>query len=44
MINLLQSSINEGRLLALLMLVEPYQKGDLVAQETIYRLYQAHIK
>lgn len=42
-INLLQSPINEERLIALLMLVERYQKGDLVAQETIYRLYQTHM-
>lgn len=43
-INLLQSPINEERLFALLMLVTRYQKGDLVTQETIYRLYQTHMK
>ena len=43
-VDLLQSPINEERLLALFILVERYQHGDDVAQDLIYRLYQTHIK
>ena len=43
-INLLQSPINDERLLALFMLVERYQKSDPSSQENIYDLYQTYIK
>lgn len=42
--NLLQSPINEERLLALMMLVERYQKGNQSTQEDIFQLYLAHIR
>lgn len=41
---LLKSPINEERLLALLMLVERYQKGDVALKQTIFDLYQSHIQ
>ena len=41
---LLKSPINEERLLALLMLVERYQKGDVVLKLTIFDLYQSQIQ
>lgn len=41
---LLTSPINEERLLALLMLVEGYQKGDVALKQTIFDLYQSHIQ
>lgn len=41
---LLRSSINEERLLGLLMLVERYQKGDIALKQTIFDLYQSHIQ
>jgi 3-methyladenine DNA glycosylase AlkD len=41
---LLQSPINEERLLALLMLVERYQKGDATLKQTIFDLYQNYIQ
>lgn len=40
---LLQSPMNELRLLALMMLVERYQKGSLLIQEEIYQLYCSHM-
>lgn len=43
-VHLLQSSINEERLLALFMLVNLYQKGDDLLKERIFKLYQTHIK
>jgi 3-methyladenine DNA glycosylase AlkD len=43
-INLLQSPINDERLLALLMLVSRYQKGAAASREAIYQLYKTHIK
>jgi 3-methyladenine DNA glycosylase AlkD len=42
-IELLQSPVNEVRLLALMMLVERYQKGDAATQEEIFKLYQSHM-
>ena len=39
MIQLLQSSIHEARLLALLILVRVYKQGDAALQEQIYNLY-----
>lgn len=42
-IKLLQSPVNEERLLALMMWIERYQKGNEQTQEEIYRLYQQHI-
>ena len=41
---LLQSPINEERLLALLMLVERYQKGDATLKQMIFDLYQTYIQ
>ena len=41
---LLRSAINEERLLALLMLVERYQKGDIALKQTIFNRYQSHIQ
>ena len=41
---LLRSAINEERLLALLMLVERYQKGDIALKQTIFNIYQSHIQ
>lgn len=41
---LLKSPINEERLLALLMLVERYQKGDAALKQTIFDLYQSHVQ
>lgn len=43
-VELLQSPVNEERLLALLILIERFQKGDGPSQKMIYGLYQAHIK
>ncbi len=43
-LHLLQSPINEERLLALFMLVNLYQKGDDLLKEKIFKLYQTHIK
>lgn len=43
-INLLQSPLNDERLLALFMLVNLYQKGDVVLKEEVFKLYQTHIK
>lgn len=43
-IHLLQSPINEERLLALFMLVNLYQKGDGFLKAKIFKLYQTHIK
>src|SRR3990167_9346853 len=40
---LLQSPINEMRLLALIMLVERYQKSHSSAREEIFQLYCAHM-
>ncbi|AMV16111.1 DNA alkylation repair enzyme [Legionella pneumophila] len=40
---LLYSSINEERLLALLMLVTHYQKGDIDLKQTIFQFYLTHI-
>lgn len=44
LITLLQSSINEERLLALIIMVARYQKGDAQCQEELFKLYQCHIK
>jgi 3-methyladenine DNA glycosylase AlkD len=41
---LLRSAINEERLLALLMLVERYQKGGIALKQMIFDLYQSHIQ
>ncbi len=41
---LLKSPINEERLLALLMLVERYQRGDVALKQTIFDLYQSHVQ
>lgn len=41
---LLKSPINEERLLALLMLVERYQKGDAALKQSIFDRYQSHIQ
>jgi 3-methyladenine DNA glycosylase AlkD len=43
-IELLQSTFNEERTLALLLLVQRYQKGDSTSKEHIFQLYQTHIK
>jgi len=43
-VELFQSPINEARLLALLMLIERFQKGDGPSQKMIYELYQTYIK
>lgn len=40
---LLQSLINEERLLALIILVNRYQKGDLIVKKAIYEFYLEHI-
>jgi 3-methyladenine DNA glycosylase AlkD len=40
---LLQSPINELRLLALMMLVDCYQKGNQLIQEEIFQLYCSHM-
>lgn len=42
-VELLQSPINEMRLLALIMLVDRYQKGRSSAQEEIFQLYCDHM-
>ena len=39
---LLQSSVNEVRLLALMMLVEAYQKGNQSTREEVFQLYFSH--
>ena len=41
---LLKSPINEERLLALLMMVERYQQGDVALKQLIFELYQSHIQ
>lgn len=41
---LIKSSINEERLLALLILCEQYRKGTTQTQEKIYRFYIDHLK
>lgn len=41
---LLQSPINEARLLALMMLVDRYQKGNPLIQEEVFRLYCSHMR
>lgn len=41
---LLQSPINEVRLLALMMMVDCYQIGNPLAQEEIFRLYFSHMR
>lgn len=43
-IGLLQSSMNEERLLALFMLVDRYQNGNETLKKEVYQLYQRHIK
>ena len=43
-IELLQSPINEERLLALFILIARYQTGDIECKEQIYQLYQVNIK
>ncbi len=43
-IKLLKSEIHEERLLALLMLVHAFTKGDEAAQKTIYDLYLKHTR
>lgn len=40
---LLQSPINEMRLLALILLVERYQKGNLLIQQEIFQLYCSYM-
>lgn len=40
---LLQSSINEERLLTLIILVARYQKGDLIIKKAVYDFYLEHI-
>eukprot|EP01132_Coremiostelium_polycephalum_P001052 gene1052-1334_t len=42
-IALLQSPMNEERLLALFILIMRYQKGDTACKESIYQLYQTYI-
>ena len=42
-VDLLQSSFHEKRLLAALMLVNRYQKGDLIVQEDVYNCYLDHL-
>ncbi len=41
---LLRSKIHEERLLALLIMVRQYQRGDEKAQDRIFRLYTTHLK
>ncbi|MGV8078897.1 MAG: DNA alkylation repair protein [Syntrophales bacterium] len=41
-VDLLHSSIHEARLLALLILVDAYARGDAATRERIYRLYLEH--
>ena len=43
-LELLQSPFNEERLLALIILVTSYQKGNIETKENIYEFYQLHIK
>lgn len=43
-VELLQSAINEERLLALFMLIDRYQKGDFECKEQIFQVYKANIK
>jgi 3-methyladenine DNA glycosylase AlkD len=40
---LLASKVNEERLLALIILVNQYQKADLVVREVIYQFYLANL-
>ena len=41
---LLTSPINEERLLALLMMVERYEQGDVTLKQSIFDLYQSHMQ
>lgn len=43
-VQLLRSSIHEERLLALLVLVRTYSKGDATAKKKIYELYLKHMR